>query len=191
MNIEVWLWFIFCFCLSLINLVAVIMKFKKKLKPDDIWLWRFLLPLASIAFLILLGNIVLIILNFQFPQQSDLGFEHVRVYQIIGSMTILLGAMLLMLNLFSLTFFHSCYYIWQVWKNKVTDQEIELRFSNFKVTVYSMGLSCLIIFLALPYYLLDIFQTVLGISFLVVFIERTSSYVNLKKGRADSKNNIY
>ncbi|EPA8120707.1 hypothetical protein ACQ63F_000694 [Enterococcus faecium] len=143
--------------------------------------------MTSIAFLVLLGNTVLIILNFHFPQQSDLNFEHAKIYQIIGSMTMLLGAMLIMLNLFSLTFFHGCYYIWQIRKNKVTDQEIEFRFSNFKVTVYSLGFSCLIIFLALPYYLLDIFQTVLGISFLVVFIERTNSLFNSKNKRENEQ----
>ncbi|HAQ5734369.1 hypothetical protein P8960_02005 [Enterococcus lactis] len=187
MSSEVWSWLIFCFCISLINLVAVIMKVKIKLKPDDVWIWRFLSPVTSIAFLVLLGNTVLIILNFHFPQQSDLNFEHAKIYQIIGSMTMLLGAMLIMLNLFSLTFFHGCYYIWQIWKNKVTDQEIEFRFSNFKVTVYSLGFSCLIIFLALPYYLLDIFQTVLGISFLVVFIERTNSLFNSKNKRENEQ----
>ncbi|EGP5395835.1 hypothetical protein D3I08_12270, partial [Enterococcus faecium] len=67
------------------------------------------------------------------------------------------------------------------------DQEIEFRFSNFKVTVYSLGFSCLIIFLALPYYLLDIFQTVLGISFLVVFIERTNSLFNSKNKRENEQ----
>lgn len=73
MSIEILLWFIFCFWISLINLVAVIMRFKKKLTPREAWGWRFLLPVASIVFLILLGDVVLKILKLDFPQQNDFG----------------------------------------------------------------------------------------------------------------------
>lgn len=180
MDSEVWSWIIFYSFISLINLIAVVMKIKINLNPNNICIWRFTLPFASIAFFIILVKVFFISLNFDFPTQNDLRFEHAKIYQIVGSMTLLLGAILLILNLFTLTFFHGCYYSWQVWKSKISDERIEIKFSNLKVTLYSIGTSCLMIFLTLPYYLLDIFQTVLGISFLFVFIERTRSLLNLK-----------
>lgn len=64
---------------------------------------------------------------------------------------------------------------------------LKLNFQNIKVTIYSIGTSCFIIFLALPYYLLDIFQTVLGISFFVLFIERTRPLFSSKKSRNSNK----
>lgn len=187
MDNQFWLSLILCSSFSLVNLIAVIMKFKTTLEPIQVRVARFLLFILLIFFSIILVKVTRSAWKIDFPLHNDFGLENGKIYQIVYGMLPLMGTAVLTLNSFTLVFVHCCYYIWQVWKDKNTDRELEFRFSNFKVTVYSIFLSCLILFMALPYYLLDIFQTILGISFFVLFIERTRPLFNSKKSRNSNK----
>ncbi len=181
MNRQFWLSVILCSSFSFVNLVAVIKKLKVTLEPSQMRVARVILSILLIIFSVILIQVTRSAWNVVFPLYSDFGLENGKIYQIVCGLFPLMATAVLTLNSFTLVFVHCCYYIWQVWKEKNIDQKLEFRFSNFKVTVYSIGLSCLILFMALPYYLLDIFQTILGISFFVWFIERTRTLFHSKK----------
>ena len=143
MNSQLWLSLFFSSSFSLINLVAVIKKFKINLEPVQIRVARVILFILLIIFSVILVKVIRITWKMDFPLQSVSRLENGKIYQLAYGMISLMSTVVLTLNVFTLGFIHCCYYIWQVWKNKITVQVIEFRFSNFKVTMYSLGLSCL------------------------------------------------
>lgn len=181
MNSRFWLSLILSSGFNLVNLVAVFKKSKTTLEPILVWIARFVLPILLVFFSAALIKAIQNTWKIDFPLYSGSGLENGKIYKLVSGLFPIMGAAVLTLNFFTLVFVHCCYYICQVWKDKNIDREIEFRYSNFKVTVYSIGFTCMILFMAFPYYLLDIFQTILGISFCVVFIERIRPLFNSKK----------